>query len=172
MVAQLNDEDVSWMKDIPDTWITEVCSHYHPIAREAYAYLSYIMETYDALDDEDEIVFCQGNPTDHCPTFIQDVMSDKKVFGQYWEERCDSAGVTDRHIPMWSYSDVLGLPRKSAYEFSEGAQFRVTGKQITARPINFYRALFCLGEIQGENEISWVLERLWPIIFDIDLKER
>ncbi len=170
VVARSNNEDVSWLNQLSKDWTIEVCSHHHPMAREAYAYLSHITEFYSTFQDEDEIAFCQGNPFDHCPDFIEALKSDSVCFG--WREKCDKVGMPRGDwMPMWSYCEVLGLPLKESYTFIPGAQFKVTGQQITSCSIYFYRTLLNLCHLRKPDKVSWVLERLWPIIFDINLAQ-
>jgi hypothetical protein len=140
------------------------------MAREAYAYLSFIVSYYHELNDDDEVIFCQGNPFQHGGDFIEDIKSGKIIFGSKYSE--DPGGWGKTHgLPMHSYCDVMGLPRQETYYFIPGAQFRVTIKQIRSRPSSFYVALLNLCQLPKPTKIAWVLERLWPLIFDIDLSE-
>ena len=41
------------------------------VGREAHTYLNHIINYYDNLHDI--TIFSQGNPFDHCPTFIEDL---------------------------------------------------------------------------------------------------
>ncbi len=170
VIARSNNEDVSWTAQLHEEWTVEVCSNHQPMAREAYAYLKHMVEFYSTFGDEDEIVFCQGNPFDHCPNFIEALKSNAVCFG--WRETCDKVGMPRGDwMPMWSYCDVLGLPRQDTYVFIPGAQFRIKGKQIKSRSIYFYYALHSLCHLPKPDKIAWVLERLWPLIFDINLAQ-
>jgi len=70
--------------------------------------------------------------------------------------------------PLDAWCQVLSLEPQETYRFVAGAQYRITLEQVESNSLAFYRALFYLTTIP-DNKSAWVLERLWPIIWNIPL---
>ncbi len=172
-VARYNEDD-SWLSRVPDGWVKMVlqkgCGDLPNIGREANSYLHAIVTYYHWFKDSAEAVFCQGNPFDHDPKFIQH-LSDPSIrhYGIVWE--CPPEG--ELEMTMYGaglldeYCKVFGLPVQTKYRFSTGAQYRVTREQILARPLAFYQALLALTKI--DPIAPYRLERLFALIWGIQL---
>lgn len=175
VVARYN-EDVSWTKDVPPGWTVLLynkgllCSN--PIenfpGREAHTYLLAITTNYNTwFKGETEIVFCQGNPFDHCPDFL-DRLDTGTEFGPDW--RCDPDGGSDWSGAMLDeFCGLFGLPKQCTYRFTAGAQFKVTGEQIHRHPLALYRAMLAMAEMPDrpdwKNKSAWRFERIWATLF-------
>jgi hypothetical protein len=168
VVARCNEEEVAWIKGLDEKgWLVFVESFYQPAGREAYAYLKWICAYYNDLQDDDEIVFVQGNPFDHCPNFLSDLAHPSiHYYGKL--HSCNADGLPAcTWTPLHAWAAVFKLPQLETYEFVAGAQYRVRGTQIKARPLVFWNALFNC--VQLDNKGAWVSERLWSYIFKVAL---
>lgn len=158
VVAANNNEDVSWTSSYP------VCINfqYHPPGRESHTFLDWIL-TGDMVD---EVVFCQGNPFYHDPDFLSHI--ENPVIRHYGPlADCDRDAGPSYTAPMHSWCDVLGLEKRILWQFSAGSQYRVHYDQIRNHSLEFYRALLSLTYIEPKS--PWILERLWPLIWKINL---
>lgn len=158
-------ENVDWVHTLPKDIQVHVYTKgldVPNVGRESSTYLHHIITQYDSLTDE--VIFCQGDPFDHVPDFIQRVADGKDtVFGLV--SHCDGQGMPDHPLGVSVFSkSVLGysLPK---YTFIVGAQFKVTREQIHAHPKAFYVTLF--REANASHEAPYLLERLWSEIFGI-----
>lgn len=171
------DEGMEWVPQIPESW-TPILFNKGPdrddemqlvnVGREANTYLHSIVEAYGWMHPEDEFVFVQGNPFTHDPKFIEHLGNpDLRHYGPIYS--CPSTGMD--HMPdadLDAYSRLLGLPVQQEYRFVSGAQFRVMGAQILARPLEFWEALLAITKLP--NKSAWSLERLWAVIFNLNLE--
>lgn len=167
-------EDIGWLDGIPDGF--EVCvgnkgDEIHEarnmlnIGREANTYLDFIVKCYRRL--RGDLVLCQGNPFDHDKDFIAH-LGDESVRWYGPISGCPSSGephMDDAYLD--EHCRVLGLPILGDYKFVAGAQYRLTAGQIHSRPLEFYKALLALTFINPRA--PYVLERLWPSIWGIEL---
>ena len=172
LVAACNNEDTSWVRELPNAfadngWIRSINNTKNPLGREAFVYLDYICGHYSELSPKDEVVFCQGNPFNHDPEFIEHV-KDKEIrhYGRVVE--CDRMSKPHWEHDLHTWCDVLKLPLRDEYKFVAGAQYRLTGAQIKLRERDFYYALIYLTMIPN-NKSAYVLERLWPVIWELSL---
>jgi hypothetical protein len=140
----------------------------HP-GREASTYLQWIVDHYDRCQ-EDEVIFCQANPFNHCPDFLNQINDPQKnYFGEIVS--CNSIGMPHCDwTPLHAWCEVFGLPKLDTYSFVAGAQYRVCDENILSRPHDFWKALLSLTKIRDKRNMSaWVTERLWPILLGIEL---
>lgn len=165
VVANCNGEDTSWAKEVGKDWWVHLSLLHRPPGREASAYLEIINQC--GLSDSDETVFCQGNPFAHDRDFLAHLADPTvRYFGTVHE--CDGNGAPHDNTPLDGWCEVLGLPVQESYRFVAGSQYRVTPAQIRLRRIRFYMVLYHLS-MMPETRAAWVLERLWPIIWEIEL---
>lgn len=171
-VVARHSEDVSWLESIPfdhRLMLFDKSEEPDPRAirlenfgREANTYLRFITEYYDRI--KGDVIFCQGNPFDHCPDFTAWLQDESvRLYGDVLD--CTIGGSYDQRSLVHEYCRVFGLPVQSSYRFVAGAQFRVTAEQIHVRPREFYTALFWATFV--DPEAAYTLERLWPTIFGI-----
>lgn len=171
-VAKFN-EDTSWLSQVPPGWVKIEFSKggewasLPNVGREAHTFLHAIVTNYEWFKNGEEAVFCQGNPFDHDRDFIAH-LGDPSVRWYGAISGCPSSG--EPHMGgalLDEYCRILVLPIQDDYKFVAGAQYRLTGEQIRSRPLAFYQCL--LGLTQLENKSPWSLERLWPLIWGIEL---
>lgn len=176
VISKYKEPDMAWLEQLSrlewTIWIDDKGkdeADNHP-GREASTYLQWIVSHYDHVAG-DEVVFCQMNPFNHCPTFLSDIHNEKIMwFGEV--HKCDKHGYPACDFcPMHSWADVFDLPKLDEYSFVAGAQYRVFDEQILARPLEFWKALLALSKIGSHttNFSAYVLERMWPLILGIEL---
>jgi hypothetical protein len=157
-------------------------SNYLPnVGREGHTYLYHIINNYNKLSEY--TVFCQGHPFDHYPNFI-DLINDYRslidnnllVSGFYpigniiYEG--PYANFHERHIcglPMFYFFELLfdiHMKQNDRYDTSYGAQFIVHRDNVQSRPIEFYQLLLKTISFEANPIEVYVLERLWPYIFN------
>lgn len=154
-------EDTEWIKDIPDDYQVFLYTKNIDLpntGREASTYLHHIIQHYDDLTDD--IVFCQGNPYDHCPDFLN-LLTDSFVFGIVAE--CDGNGMPNHNLPVCMFSNVLLGYVLDTYRFIAGAQFKLKKEEVLARPKEFYE--HCLIVADRYEQSPFLFERLWGEIF-------
>lgn len=130
--------------------------------------MDYIIGHYNELSPKDEVIFCQGNPFNHCPDFVQQVANpDYRYYGPVVE--CNKIGEPHcTFTKLHEWSDILKLPLRDNYKFVAGAQYRLRGSDIKKQSRDFYSAMFYLSKIPN-NKAAYVYERLWPVIWEIEL---
>ncbi len=176
-VAANNGENTDWTKQV-EGWEIEVYTNYHPAGRETDTYLRYITVYYNELPEE--VAFCHGYPFDHDPEFIPH-LSDPGVRYYGMTEHCDANGMPRIEWAMLeAWCNVLGLTPQLRYHFVAGAQYRLTREQILSRSLDFYKAIYYLTKIPANtsaylgtnmptNPSAYALERLWPLIWNLNL---
>lgn len=174
VVAALNEENTSWIKDVTGEWFQSVFTNFRPPGRESYAILTKIISSYDYTEPDDEFVFVQGDPFAHDREFLQHLADPAmRAYGIRWKcnlasQPYDNPLQPDSFRVCNSFCDALGIPRQeSAFDFVLGAQMRVTGVQIKAHPVEFYQAMLSLTYVNPK--CPWIYERLLPTIFGIAL---
>jgi len=185
-------EPLDWLDDLkavePRLWIYnkgqplgQASFKLPNIGREAHTYLHHICAYWDSLADW--TVFCQGNPFDHCPDFVDQVLmwavnptGDGFVpFGKMDERgrpdvfRDDMRGVPwhGGGLDIEAYAEDFGiaLPNPRFVEFVPGAQFAASRERIRAMPREFYTAIIDdMTKRPGRNQ-PWMLERVWSYLF-------
>jgi len=172
VVARFN-EDVSWLEPLTfesgmfiydkGEKLPEPCAFSLPnIGREAHTYLHHIVKLYRHINSD--IIFCQGNPLDHCPDFVEQIQEpDVTLYGTQLD--CTVGGAYDARSLVHEYCKVFQISVQPKYRFVAGAQFRVTKEQIYSHPVEFYSAL--LGATRVDPDAAYTLERLFPTIFGL-----
>jgi hypothetical protein len=132
--------------------------------READSYLWYIIDHYDTLPDF--VVFCQGNPFDHCPDFFIQYQKEEFTFlGTSIEENL--TGVPFDPLLGHTMLDVLqelNVPQtQEGFTFSRGAQYIVPKEMILDKSYDFWKQSLAL--IHRTQRGAWAFERLWPTLF-------
>lgn len=147
-------EDISWADNLNKDVIQKEVDLPN-IGREPSSYLLWILNNYEKLNDEEEYVFCQGNPFDHSPNFLDEVRITNYYGGNHI---CDIQGRPDHPgLPMKEFCDKIGI-KDTTFVFKAGCQFKLTKNQIRSIPYTVYIRMY--NEIM-ENEIyCWVFERL------------
>ncbi len=179
VVAANNGEDTTWIDNVDKEWHVQLFTHYRPAGREADTYLGWIVVKYDTLPEE--VTFCHGHPFDHDPEFITH-LSDPAIRYYGMTEHCNPDGMPRvEWCPLNCWCQMLGLPIQTRFHFVAGAQYRLTREQILLRSLDFYKALYYLTKIQEdrsgyeghwnvpESRSAYVLERLWPLIWNLTL---
>lgn len=179
IVARYN-EDITWLDKINFDHIVynkgEINSNYinlPNIGREADTYINYIISNYDNLPEI--IVFCQGNPFDHCYDFIERVNNTTDYNNIVW--LCTNWGpVTKNYLggPGSIELPLLDLCHKlfdtrydesKTFTFSPGAQYMVPNQYILNKSISWWK--YCYSIFLEYIETSpWSFERLWPMIWN------
>ena len=123
------------------------------VGREADTYLHHILARYDDLADV--VVFCQGNPLDHCPQFLELLAGAPDGFRRPVQPLADRWKV-DMDVPPQKLLD--GLPPAHAHPIS----------CFTLQPLRFHdpgavciweKALEALGASNGDNLVKTLLSR-------------
>ena len=160
VIAKYN-ENTEWIKDLPmdiQVYLYTKNIDIPNTGRESSTYLHHIVEHYNDLTDE--IIFCQGNPFDHCPDFLNRIKTDN-TFGIITQ--CDHSGMPHHNLPVCKFSDILLGYYLDQYTFTAGAQFKVSKKNILNRPKTFYEYAL---QIANQDSIApYIFERLWNYIF-------
>ena len=187
-------EDLGWLKILPQDIRVTVYNKYFledihlpNIGREAHTYLYHIIKNYDNLADY--TIFCQGAPLDHCPTLFEKLeMPFENDSGVIWLNKPEQESPENIYsFSAWQHP--LGLPVgyflsfllhidiniASEIRFPYGAQYIVHKNNILNRPKDFYEFLIKFLLDPSENcaiQEACLFERLWPYIFDKDLKTK
>jgi|DEB0MinimDraft_10_1074344.scaffolds.fasta_scaffold07262_3 hypothetical protein len=176
VVARYN-EDVSWVDQFIDfdlyvynkgDHLDRECVSLENINRESDTFLHHIINNYDQLTDY--IVFCQGNPFDHCDlsTMIKSHTSGFFPLGDVFS--CDGNGRPhDSGIDVSGTSDRIGIPSSDSYDFCVGAQYIVPSSMITNKPLEWWKNVKSVHD--STDRAPWVFERLWIKMFESNCNE-
>lgn len=148
--------------------------------REAETFARAICDLYPRLlsSDFERVAFLQGNPFDHCrPDLVQSALAGAPVAtdgaGNVWlgcKVSCDGAGNPHHSgLPVHATDADVFETAPSAWEFAPGAQYVVPVSNILARPLEWWQGLrdrVAQAPHQSAPYNAWVMERLWPRIFD------
>jgi hypothetical protein len=180
-------ENIDWVEELKDLdFKVTIYNKYEGsnllpnVGRESHTYIHHIVENWDNLADV--TIFVQGNPFDHCHTFlnilndIRDNNIDFYMLTNYLDGNpqlifCDKNsqphGVKfGKFIPSGLLYEWLTLTKSpETFIASPGAQFAVNKKVIMNRTKKFYeRALKSLNYSSDPIE-GHCFERIWPTIF-------
>jgi hypothetical protein len=207
VVAAFN-EDLSWIKEIKHpiylyyksnnhkkTISNEIVQCLPNIGRESHTYIHHIVANYNRLADI--TVFCQGNPFDHCPNFIE-LANLNSVYKMNQISKKQNIEIDPQFCPLtklvwfihineiidnkWDY--VHRLPQAIlAMEYlmpeSEpiqnflglwGAMFAVTKEKIQSYPKKVYKKL--LDMHQEYWSMPYGMEYIWMHIFNEKYKPK
>lgn len=148
-------------------FLNETPKYLYPnIGMESHAYFSYIVENYDNLSDI--LVFCQGNPFDHCPNFLEELsnLDDDLYYLDFGKVLIsDDEGMpTERGMPIGKvYEELFQKPSPDKYEFSAGSMFATTRENVHRHSKKFYEK--CVELSIREEFAPWIFERLYKTIF-------
>jgi hypothetical protein len=149
-------------------FLNEVPDGLYPnIGMESHAFFSYVVKNYNKLSDI--IIFCQGNPFDHCENFI-DIASlcitdNMKFFDIGRIVESDDFGMpTEKNIPVGKiYEELFEKKSPGKFYFTAGSMFMTTKENIYKHPIDFYKK--CIEISLRELYAPWIFERLYKTIF-------
>lgn len=158
-------EDKSWIKDIPNGWNIHLYDKeknmFNAPGREAHTYLKFIYDNYESL--EGDYVFCQGNPFDHCPNFLNEIYQGQISGKSYPCNRNDRLTIDSyKALQTNDYIKTLGLNVPDNYEFIAGAQFKAKSSDILKRTREFYKK--CLELTETDPQSGYIFEGLWKFI--------
>ena len=146
------------------------------VGREGHTYYRYIYDHYDNLDDY--TVFLQGDPFDHSPNIISDLHryindADLNIDFEYLTPDIIDFNITGDifhpDIPLIeSYEKIFNVREENLdMQYSRGAQFIVSKRQILKRPKEFYRTIFQMLDYHFDPIEGYVIERFHKAIFSI-----
>jgi hypothetical protein len=168
------------------------------IGREAETFFYHIIKHYDQLPDY--LIVLQGNPFDHTKEVTSENIKSKIdwLLEQLNNEQTSDAipffkkPLLEPHypkpglrVPDYYYKLFEGdIPDR--FEFSSGCQYFLSRDTIRNRSLNFYKKIYNMiinnkvttfnqahyGKRNVFNDTidGWVLERLFPYIFDMNIK--
>lgn len=152
-------ERVDWATDY-NKCVIEKGTDMPNIGREVSSFLGFICKNYDNLID-DEYVFCQGDPFDHCPNFLEEIKT-----GNYYGRVVECLPDGCPHhcgLDIDSFAMGIGVGTRERYNFKAGGQFKLTKAEILQRRKDWYEIAFHLS--MTKPQAPWIFERLWPLIF-------
>jgi hypothetical protein len=133
--------------------------------RESDTYLNFILDYYNNLPEQ--IIFCQGNPFDHCENFIDLInkeYTEDLVYLAYYIATDDDRGCPN-HCGL-NIKEILldlNLENPEKFTFSAGAQYIVSKELIQNKSLDWWKNCY---KIYNNHSLSpWVFERIWPLIF-------
>lgn len=181
-------ENIGWLSNINPSIKITVYNKYEEsgqtlpnIGREGHTYLHHIINNYDNLSDFN--IFLQGDPSFHDSTILDKINkfnpNDKNIFPIFF----GPSSIENMHsifcpshingLPMYYFFDLLfGIKsnRNTKLKFYPGAQFLVDKKTILNRPKEFYQFLIKFLSYEIDPIEGYIVERLWPYIFDNNIQ--
>lgn len=162
------------------------------IGREAHTYLMHIVQNYNQLYDIE--IFCQGNPFDHCPNFLNEIykIEDNINFEQFGnlESLVDlekiKKSVAEFNFkylnnlfekdPKWTranffhidsiHLDLFGEEMPSFSIMKPYAQFAVSKDCILSHSLDTYKRLLdYFNDNINYTVMAWHMEYFWHILF-------
>lgn len=152
------------------------------VGREAHTYLQYVVDNYDKLPDV--VFFTQGCVDDHVKPLtkeyvFQHFINIDSICRRVWRDVITS-GFNDNRLLEWK--GALAPASCDALEFFKryigpfvpqaayiywGGIFSVKKEWILSRPLEFYKTLLELPELQHANcEVAHYFERMWFYVFN------
>lgn len=162
IVAAQYRENMSWTKDL-NVDIVKKDYDLPNFGREPASFIWYIIQHWNDL--EGEYMFVQGNPFDHAPTCLNEILPRGQAFKWLGDTNYSSDQMGRPHDtkPVGVVAEELGLKVEWPVYFARGGQFIVTAKRIKERPIAFYEQCFAI--LHRHNDNCYAFERLWGVIF-------
>lgn len=146
------------------------------VGREAETYLNFIVSNYESLSGI--YLFVQGDPvggglSENLNIFNEiDSNYDGKAFEYFKSSKiieCDLLGHPDHPgLNIVDFANKYGIKIPHTLIFSPGAQFIVSYKAIKSRSKNFYEKLITSVNHDIKPIESYILERLWYYIFNLN----
>lgn len=161
-------EDISWLQDTELKSIVYDKNIGENIGRESEAFTRYIVENYNNLPEI--IVFLQGNPFHHCSDLwekIKNYQNGVSFLGTSFTD--DIYGHPNLGINLKEYVDkYVSLDIKNTkFNFAAGAQYIVPRENILNKPKEFWEKLH---RAHWEHDkFPWIIERLWPLIWELNI---
>ena len=188
VVARYN-EDVNWLKDVNrDIYDVSIINkgpylleQYHNhlwnsanVGRDIHSYYFAIIHMYKYLKDYNCVAFCQGNPFDHQPDWLNILNNHKE--GRYLTHPFKESYYGFKHqyfpagMPLGAVYNKYFYPNKMIYDEIQVQytnQNIFPAKDILFRSLNFYRDITnYLTNFKNDNTIIHVMERLMLTVFD------
>ncbi len=163
------------------------------VGREPHTYLTYIIDRYETLPDY--VCFCQGNPFEHCVSFMEKVngfMFNVEYFPlgsiitfnicreywsgylAYWGSVLDPKIEThhdlpqiDQHMYMLDFAKKYDINVENPLVFVFGNQGIVSKNLILQRPKSFYESIIKSVSGEGNPAEVYYMEILTPSIFKV-----
>jgi hypothetical protein len=148
------------------------------VGREGHTYYKYIYDNYDNLDDY--TIFLQGNPFDHSPNIIKNLLQIQQDYENNHFNPIDFTYISEKiiHCNLSGCNHHRGIPLIPIYEylfnekktnmnfiFGAGAQFMVSREKILSRPKEFYLKIIKLLDHNICPIEGYVIERFHELIF-------
>jgi len=186
VVARYN-ENIEWTKQFSnvfiynkgDPLIDDVSQIFlNNVGREGHSYYKHIYDNYDNLADY--TIFLQGNPFDHSPNIISNLIyyinnKELNIDFEFLSEcvlNCNLKGCVhhrkDEVLPLIeTYEKIFGERKENMnFLFGAGALFIVSKKKILQRPKEFYLNIIKILETNITPIEVYVIERFHKLIFD------
>lgn len=175
-------EDITWTTELkyPYKIYDKSDGSIPNVGRESETYLRYIVEHYP--DFPDYIIFLQGHPFDHVE---QESKEEFITFLNSWTPTSNRIIYLNkkRHDYVESraqntYKKIFNCIGNPMIYFGSGAQYIVPKECILCRTKDFYVKLRHIlvsynNMYPGSRNLDpWILERLWPSIWNPDVFER
>lgn len=167
-------ENVEWTRECPYNVIIYNKGPYlegsrpRPlIGRESMTFLHHIVTYWNELAEY--TAFVQGNPFDHAPDLsatLSDFLANPTGFCHLGNAHlvCDREGWPHHGgLDVGGIADAIGI-HSDSFPFVVGQQFVVSRERIHSRPIEFYKRMIEMIELNPE-QVPWVYERIWELVF-------
>ncbi len=169
LVVARYEENLDWLNTPPAGWTPLIIEKGRDMpnrGREAASYLFAIDREYRKLPHRGRVAFVQGNPFDHSPDLLKQLARDGHGFQWLGPADHRTGPQGEPHHPglpiAAKYETIVGRPFPGYLDFAPGGQFMVPTAAIHRRPRRFWRGL-C--DHAQQDDMPWVLERLWEAIF-------
>lgn len=181
IIARYN-ENLEWVYQIPSEYKIKIYNKGGDIpfdseklpnvGRESHSYLKYIIDNYDNM--EDEIIFTQGNPFDHCGVdFLEKINKDYPT--SYFNFSNLYFDVEDlNHPPHMSFHDLspadiynkyINKPISNLkYKLYVNACFKVEKENVLRHSIGMYKELY--ERHFSDMYMPYIMEYSWHLLFD------
>jgi hypothetical protein len=154
------------------------------VGREAHTYLQYIVDNYYNLPSV--VFFTQGRIDDHVKPLtreyvFQNFINIDTICKRAWRDVLTS-GFKENRLLEWKgalapascdalefFKRYIGAEIPSPAYIYWGGIFSVKREYIRSRPLEFYKSLLELPELQHSNcEVAHFFERMWFYVFNCD----
>ena len=181
VVARYN-EDASWIYRVGLHWQDRIFiynkgqdmgwgeEHLENIGREGHTFVYHIIKNY--YDLRKRTVFFQGDPLDHLKDHhIEAELGKAMIAKPPFSLLCGACCLeNNRDCIQDTLAELFPINfRPARIFFGPGGMFTATDEAIHARPIKFWQHLYDMHarwNMDYPNGLPWMLERIWPIIFD------
>jgi hypothetical protein len=178
-------EDLKWTEDLKNVIIynkgnKDIISNHKIIdlpnvGREGHTYYTHIYNNYNNLDDY--TIFLQGNPFDHSPNIINDVLKfindPENIDFKFLSSKIHTFNLK-KGCPYHHNLPLIEVYNKLFYdenyninvEFGTGAQFIVSKETILLNPLSIYKNIIDILGYDINPIEGFVIERFHKLIFN------